>query len=139
MRVLWWRRVRVRDVSRATSQLWATPATPVTEPRRAHDQGLLEKVNARDRWRASQPRRRPRWRRLLYGQRPEPLPSQLGPIEEPRPGKLGICCSGGGIRSAAFNLGALQVLQEEGELRRASYLAAVSGGSYIAAAFSTVG
>ena len=48
--------------------------------------------------------------------------------------RTGICCSGGGIRSAAFNLGALQSLQAEGELQRASYLAAVSGGSYIAAA-----
>lgn len=58
----------------------------------------------------------------------------------------GICCSGGGIRSAAFSLGALQELSRRGKLegpnRRfpdregASYLAAVSGGSYIAAAFT---
>jgi hypothetical protein len=43
-----------------------------------------------------------------------------------------------GIRSAAFSLGALQALEERDELRRASYLAAVSGGSYIAAAISMV-
>ena len=55
------------------------------------------------------------------------------PVGEP-PRRTGICCSGGGIRSAAFNLGALQVLRREGELARARYLAAVSGGSYIAAA-----
>jgi hypothetical protein len=54
---------------------------------------------------------------------------------------LGICCSGGGIRSAAFNLGALQALQEntdddgKGEVDRANWLSAVSGGSYIAAAW----
>lgn len=59
-------------------------------------------------------------------------------MEEPEAGKVGICCSGGGIRSAAFSLGALQVLQEKGKLRQASYLAAVSGGSYIAAAISMV-
>jgi hypothetical protein len=59
-----------------------------------------------------------------------------GPVEPAVEGKLGICCSGGGIRSAAFSLGALQHLQDEGELRRASYLAAVSGGSYIATAIS---
>jgi hypothetical protein len=59
-------------------------------------------------------------------------------VEDPEDGKLGICCSGGGIRSAAFCLGALQSLQEEGELRRAAYLSAVSGGSYIAGAISMV-
>jgi hypothetical protein len=49
---------------------------------------------------------------------------------------IGICCSGGGIRSAAFNLGALQSLDEAGVLRRADYLSAVSGGSYIASAYA---
>ncbi|MGH9187559.1 MAG: hypothetical protein ACRD0U_17375, partial [Acidimicrobiales bacterium] len=48
--------------------------------------------------------------------------------------RLGICCSGGGIRSASYNLGALQVLRSAGELDEAQYLAAVSGGGYIAAA-----
>jgi hypothetical protein len=59
-------------------------------------------------------------------------------VEPAETGKLGICCSGGGIRSAAFSLGALQALVKEGELQRAAYLAAVSGGSYIAAAISMV-
>jgi Patatin-like phospholipase len=49
---------------------------------------------------------------------------------------IGICCSGGGIRSAAFNLGALQSLDQAGVLRRADYLSAVSGGSYIASAYA---
>ncbi|HET6950647.1 MAG TPA: hypothetical protein VFI47_09740 [Acidimicrobiales bacterium] len=49
---------------------------------------------------------------------------------------LGICCSGGGIRSAAFNLGALQSLDQDGVLARADYLSAVSGGAYIASAFA---
>ena len=52
--------------------------------------------------------------------------------------ELGICCSGGGIRSASFNLGALQAIQKAKRLQTAKYLAAVSGGSYIAAAFSLV-
>ena len=58
-----------------------------------------------------------------------------GVLEAPAEGRYGICCSGGGIRSAAFNLGALQVLQapENRILQRATYLAAVSGGSYMAA------
>jgi hypothetical protein len=53
-------------------------------------------------------------------------------------GGIGICVSGGGIRSAAFGLGALQVLQRQGILKRANYLAAVSGGSYIVGALALV-
>jgi hypothetical protein len=58
----------------------------------------------------------------------------------------GICCSGGGIRSAAFSLGALQELSRSGKLEGPSedapdregarYLAGVSGGAYIASAFT---
>lgn len=55
-----------------------------------------------------------------------------------REATVGIACSGGGIRSAAFNLGALQGLQSRDRLRTADYLAAVSGGAYIAGAFSLV-
>jgi hypothetical protein len=108
------------------------------QPPRADDGGLREEVPAVARQEAV---KRPRWRRVrafFNGHRPEPLPSYMGTVEDPEPGKLGVCCSGGGIRSAAFSLGALQALQERGELRKASYLAAVSGGSYIAAAISMV-
>jgi hypothetical protein len=107
-------------------------------PPRADDGGLREEAPAAARREAV---RRPRWRRwrvLFNGRRPEPLPSFHGAVEAPAKGKLGVCCSGGGIRSAAFSLGALQTLQEKGELGKASYLAAVSGGSYIAAAISMV-
>lgn len=55
--------------------------------------------------------------------------------ELPSDGSIAVCCSGGGIRSAAFNLGALQALQEQDEVyRRVRTVTAVSGGSYIAAA-----
>ncbi len=107
-------------------------------PPRADDGGLLDRVAADARQEAAKRPRRKLLRILFNGRRPEPLPSYLGTVEDPEPGKLGVCCSGGGIRSAAFSLGALQSLQERGELRRASYLAAVSGGSYIAAAISMV-
>jgi hypothetical protein len=99
---------------------------------------LREKVSAAARYEAARKPRWRRWRLLFNGRRAEPLPSFLGPVETPRKGKLGVCCSGGGIRSAAFSLGALQALQERGELAEASYLAAVSGGSYLAAAISMV-
>lgn len=45
-----------------------------------------------------------------------------------------ICCSGGGIRSASFCLGALQELSAHGIYDRARAVIGVSGGGYIAAA-----
>ena len=48
--------------------------------------------------------------------------------------KVGVCLSGGGIRSAAFCLGALQRAQATGFLGEVHHLSAVSGGGYIAAA-----
>jgi hypothetical protein len=111
-------------------------------PPRRCDEGLREQAPAKARWDASQMGRDERWRRrlsyLLDGWRPEPIPAHRRPVEDPCAGVVGICCSGGGIRSAAFNLGALQELQRSGALQRAQYLAAVSGGSYIAAAFTMV-
>jgi hypothetical protein len=43
----------------------------------------------------------------------------------------GICLSGGGIRSATFNLGVLQALAQLDILRRFDYISSVSGGGYI--------
>jgi hypothetical protein len=42
-----------------------------------------------------------------------------------------LCLSGGGIRSATFNLGVLQSLARHGLLTRFHYLSTVSGGGYI--------
>ena len=44
---------------------------------------------------------------------------------------IGLAFSGGGIRSATFNLGVLQRLQELDLLRGVDYLSTVSGGGYI--------
>ncbi|HVR09377.1 MAG TPA: patatin-like phospholipase family protein [Thermoanaerobaculia bacterium] len=61
--------------------------------------------------------------------------------EEPGEGRRGpgttpplaaLCFSGGGIRSATFNLGVLQGLAKLGLLGRFDYLSSVSGGGYIA-------
>ena len=46
---------------------------------------------------------------------------------------IGLAFSGGGIRSATFNLGVLQRLQELDLLREVDYLSTVSGGGYIGA------
>jgi len=43
----------------------------------------------------------------------------------------GIALSGGGIRSATFNLGLLQGLFDLGILKHFQYLSTVSGGGYI--------
>ncbi len=42
-----------------------------------------------------------------------------------------LCLSGGGIRSAAFCLGALQGFADAGSLKQFNYLSTVSGGGYI--------
>jgi predicted acylesterase/phospholipase RssA len=44
---------------------------------------------------------------------------------------LGLAFSGGGIRSATFNLGILQALARAGLLSKVDYLSTVSGGGYI--------
>jgi hypothetical protein len=44
---------------------------------------------------------------------------------------LGLAFSGGGIRSATFNLGILEGLRDQDLLRRVDYLSTVSGGGYI--------
>ena len=48
---------------------------------------------------------------------------------------LGLAFSGGGIRSATFNLGVLQALASLGFLKRIHYLSTVSGGGYIGSWF----
>jgi hypothetical protein len=56
----------------------------------------------------------------------------------PAPSGLGVCCSGGGIRAAAFSLGALDRLEAAGVMSRARWLTAVSGGAYAATAWRLV-
>ncbi|MBI3864959.1 MAG: GMC family oxidoreductase N-terminal domain-containing protein, partial [Planctomycetia bacterium] len=45
--------------------------------------------------------------------------------------QTGLALSGGGIRSAVFNLGVLQALAQKDKLRKIDYLSTVSGGSFI--------
>ncbi|GGC01889.1 hypothetical protein GCM10011352_30050 [Marinobacterium zhoushanense] len=47
----------------------------------------------------------------------------------------GLAFSGGGIRSACFQLGILQGLSESGWLNRVDYLSSVSGGGYMAGCY----
>lgn len=64
-------------------------------------------------------------------------PTEVPPdTDQPDRDELIICCSGGGIKSASFCLGALERLDEEGLYRDADRLVGVSGGGYIAAAYA---
>jgi hypothetical protein len=58
---------------------------------------------------------------------PDPSPSEAAQ----RASTFGLAFSGGGIRSATFNLGILQGLAEKGWLKHVDYLSTVSGGGYI--------
>jgi hypothetical protein len=55
---------------------------------------------------------------------------QANEIDEPR-NLVGLALSGGGIRSATFNLGVIQALAKNGLLSKFDYLSTVSGGGYI--------
>jgi hypothetical protein len=65
------------------------------------------------------------------------VPGNVGPTNTSpkdtawKAGLMGLAFSGGGIRSATFNLGILQGLAKLGLLRRFNYLSTVSGGGYI--------
>jgi hypothetical protein len=59
-------------------------------------------------------------------------PSQADPYKKAHDAQLlGVAFSGGGIRSATFNLGILQALADMDILRWVDYLSTVSGGGYI--------
>lgn len=73
-------------------------------------------------------------RRRRGGGDPGELPAADGvPAREraQRGGLTGLTFSGGGIRSATFNLGIAQGLARLGLLRRFDYLSTVSGGGYV--------
>jgi hypothetical protein len=61
-----------------------------------------------------------------------------GPPEPDGTEVWAVCCSGGGIRSASYCLGALQTLEGAGFLAKAKLILGVSGGSYMAASRALV-
>ena len=74
-----------------------------------------------------------RSRELRGGQRSRSTGRSLSLDRAAGQGLLGLSFSGGGIRSATFNLGVLQGLANAGWLPRVDYLSTVSGGGYIGA------
>jgi hypothetical protein len=72
----------------------------------------------------------------LPADRPAPTPTPTTEatnewLRDPPRDLFGIALSGGGIRSATFNLGLLQGLESYGLLRCFDYISTVSGGGYI--------
>jgi hypothetical protein len=59
----------------------------------------------------------------------------IGSVDER---SVSVCCSGGGIRAASFNLGAIQALAARGVLNDVDQLCGVSGGAYLAASHTLV-
>jgi hypothetical protein len=57
---------------------------------------------------------------------------------QPGFGLVGLALSGGGIRSATFNLGVLQALCTRGVVDHVDYLSTVSGGGYIGGTLETL-
>ncbi len=70
---------------------------------------------------------------VLPGPAPTNWPADRGDVYDyaARQSLIGLCFSGGGVRSATFNLGMLQALAELDLLKHFDYLSSVSGGGYI--------
>lgn len=94
-------------------------------PERTGDGGWVEAID--------EERRQIQTRRAqVFGEAAAPLPEPA----DPSTGPVGLALSGGGVRSAAFNLGLIQALHKSGLLRWIDYLSCVSGGSYAGAMVS---
>lgn len=68
----------------------------------------------------------------------EELPTKTYP-ESDGSDLVGLALSGGGIRSAMFNLGLMQSMQRSGFLKHVDYISSVSGGGYTNGYYSTLG
>ncbi|HEY2619295.1 MAG TPA: hypothetical protein VGI78_18280 [Acetobacteraceae bacterium] len=101
---------------------------PVVDATCSCDEALLEEYAAitRNDWADGQPP--PRTRQWLRENADELCATP----------KSALCLSGGGIRSAAFCLGALQALAAKHLLGEFNYLSTVSGGGYIGAWLTTI-
>lgn len=90
-------------------------------------------------------------RQALYGTKGDTESGQAAELEENQPpthpsdtivagqklNTVGLCLSGGGIRSAAFNLGVLQAFAQQRLISNLDYLSTVSGGGYIGSWLTT--
>jgi hypothetical protein len=63
---------------------------------------------------------------------------EAGNSKSPADSLVGLALSGGGVRSASFNLGLLQSLYQNGVLRHVDYMSTVSGGGYVGGGLSSL-
>lgn len=94
------------------------------------DQKDLDPATCRQRWQDLLERRAQNLREL-YGRIGALGKGEKNPPDAQTP-LSALCLSGGGIRSATFNLGVIQALARAGLLGKFDYLSSVSGGGYIA-------
>lgn len=76
-------------------------------------------------------RRQRKNRKTIRDEKSIPDSDSKGDEGEIRENLTGLALSGGGIRSAAFGMGVLQGLKDQGVLEEMDYLSTVSGGGYI--------
>ncbi|MGI9432633.1 MAG: patatin-like phospholipase family protein, partial [Myxococcota bacterium] len=81
-----------------------------------------------------------RWAQLADGSERNLATQDGRPVLErtPRHDLAGIGFSGGGIRSAALNLGMTQALDQRGVFEHFDYMSTVSGGGYLGSSLSTL-
>jgi len=108
-------------------------------------QSLLNRLKDKwDGWRPLKSFLRPIYHFLFWGtpETPKTPPLDVKPSEAVKPdtdrGLIGLALSGGGVRSATFNLGLLQSLAKNKVLQYCDYLSTVSGGGYIGSCVSAL-
>ena len=85
---------------------------------------------------SSEPGPNPYYPELLRRAEDELVTLRRRPVDiDPSAPRVGLAFSGGGIRSATFNLGVLQALARAQLLRRLDFLSTVSGGGYVGSFF----
>ena len=107
-----------------------TPSAKPTVPDRPHgaprDAAVPFRETLREEYRELIERRKRRHSRHERGFSADGVPLDL----------TGLALSGGGVRSAAFCLGALQAINAAGALSQVDYLSTVSGGGFVGGALS---
>ncbi len=108
-------------------------------------QSLLNRLKDKwDGWRSLKSFLKPIYHFLFWGtpETPKTPPLDVKPSEAVKPdtdrGLIGLALSGGGVRSATFNLGLLQSLAKNKVLQYCDYLSTVSGGGYIGSCLSAL-
>ena len=71
------------------------------------------------------------WRDYVQPRRPQQERSGAEDADPNQRNLTGLAISGGGIRSASFAVGVLQVLADRGILSKFDYLSTVSGGGFL--------